>query len=116
MAEQYILTVVNLSKAYNKREVIKNMTLAFFPGAKIGVIGGNGTGKSTLLRILAAVDKDYVGEVRPAPGATCLFALCRYDYGPAGTEPVLMSSAPQTKPSFHRYEDYGRLTFEGPRR
>jgi ATP-binding cassette ChvD family protein len=70
MAEQYILTVVNLSKAYNKREVLKNMTLAFFPGAKIGVIGGNGTGKSTLLRILAGVDKDFVGEVRPAPGVS----------------------------------------------
>jgi ATP-binding cassette ChvD family protein len=73
MAEQYILTVVNLGKAYNKREVFKNMTLAFFPGAKIGVIGGNGTGKSTLLRILAGVDKDFVGEVRPAAGVTIGF-------------------------------------------
>jgi len=70
MAEQYILTVVNLSKAYNKREVLKNMTLAFYPGAKIGVIGGNGTGKSTLLRILAGADKDFVGEVRPAASVT----------------------------------------------
>jgi energy-dependent translational throttle protein EttA len=73
MAEQYILTVVNLSKAYNKREVLKNMTLAFFPGAKIGVIGGNGTGKSTLLRILAGSDKDFVGEVRSAAGVTIGF-------------------------------------------
>jgi ATP-binding cassette ChvD family protein len=70
MPEQYILTVEALSKAYNKREVLKNMTLAFFPGAKIGVIGGNGTGKSTLLRILAGEDKDYLGTVRPAPGIT----------------------------------------------
>jgi hypothetical protein len=53
---------------------------------------------------------------RPAPGATWLFALCRYDYGPEGTQPVLMSSAPLTQPSFHRHEDYGRLTFEGPAR
>ncbi len=73
MPEQYILTVENLSKAYNKREVLKNMTLAFFPGAKIGVIGGNGTGKSTLLRILAGVDTDYLGTVRPAPGITVGF-------------------------------------------
>jgi Carbohydrate family 9 binding domain-like len=51
---------------------------------------------------------------RPAPGASWRFALCRYDYGPEGTEPVLMSSAPLTRPSFHRYEDYGLLTFEGP--
>jgi ATP-binding cassette ChvD family protein len=68
MPEQYILTIERLGKAYNKREVIKNMTLAFFPGAKIGVIGGNGTGKSTLLRIMAGVDKDYLGTVRHANG------------------------------------------------
>jgi hypothetical protein len=49
---------------------------------------------------------------RPKPGDTWLFALCRYDYGPEGTKPVLMSSAPLEQPSFHRYEDYGRLTFE----
>ncbi|HEV3163123.1 MAG TPA: carbohydrate-binding family 9-like protein [Isosphaeraceae bacterium] len=51
---------------------------------------------------------------RPAPGAVWLFTLCRYDYGPEGTQPVLMSASPLTKPSFHRYEDYGRLVFEGP--
>jgi hypothetical protein len=52
---------------------------------------------------------------KPEPGAVWTFALCRYDYGPEGTQPLLMSSAPLRKPSFHRYEDYGRLTFEGPR-
>ena len=50
---------------------------------------------------------------RPVAGTSWRFALCRYDYGPDGTEPVLMSSAPLTKPSFHRYEDYGLLKFEG---
>ena len=50
---------------------------------------------------------------RPNPGDVWRFALCRYDYGPEGTEPSLMSSAPLTQPSFHRYEDYGRLRFEG---
>jgi sulfate-transporting ATPase len=73
MPEQYILTIERLSKAYNKREVLKNITLAFFPGAKIGVIGSNGTGKSTLLRIMAGVEKDYVGTVRPAPGISIGF-------------------------------------------
>ena len=52
---------------------------------------------------------------RPEPGAVWRFALCRYDYGPEGTAPVLMSSAPLTQANFHRYEDYGRLRFEGPR-
>jgi hypothetical protein len=52
---------------------------------------------------------------KPRSGDSWLFALCRYDYGPVGTKPVLMSSAPLTRPSFHRYEDYGTLRFEGPR-
>jgi hypothetical protein len=52
---------------------------------------------------------------RPRPGDEWRFALCRFDYGPEGTKPVLSSSAPLTLPSFHRYEDYGRLRFEGPR-
>ncbi|HEV3120441.1 MAG TPA: carbohydrate-binding family 9-like protein [Isosphaeraceae bacterium] len=53
---------------------------------------------------------------KPKPGDVWRFALCRYDYGPEGTKPALMSSAPLTMPSFHRYEDYGKLKFEGPSR
>jgi ATP-binding cassette ChvD family protein len=68
MAEQYIFTIENLTKAYAKREVLKNIWLAFFPGAKIGVIGSNGAGKSTLLRIMALQEKDFLGSVRPADG------------------------------------------------
>jgi hypothetical protein len=49
---------------------------------------------------------------RPSAGSVWKFALCRFDYGPKGTEPILMSSAPLTKPNFHQYEDYGRLKFE----
>jgi hypothetical protein len=52
---------------------------------------------------------------KPKPGDEWRFAICRYDYGHVGTKPVLMSSAPLTKPSFHRHEDYGKLRFEGPR-
>jgi len=52
---------------------------------------------------------------KPKPGDSWLFAICRYDYGPQGTEPVQMSSAPLTQLSFHRYEDFGTLRFEGPR-
>lgn len=68
MAEQYIFTIENLSKAYAKREVLKNIWLAFYPGAKIGVIGSNGSGKSTLLRVMALVEKDFIGTARPADG------------------------------------------------
>jgi hypothetical protein len=52
---------------------------------------------------------------KPKPGDEWRFAICRYDYGPQGTRPILMSSAPLTRPSFHRVEDYGKLRFEGAR-
>src|SRR5215471_6132610 len=68
MAEQYIYTIESLTKAYAKREVLKNIWLAFYPGAKIGVIGGNGSGKSTLLKIMAGSETDFVGSARPAAG------------------------------------------------
>src|SRR5438128_1358636 len=68
MGEQYIFTIERLSKAYAKREVLKDIWLAFYPGAKIGVIGGNGAGKSTLLRIMALQDTDFLGSARPAEG------------------------------------------------
>jgi len=51
-----------------KRHILKDISLSFFPGAKIGVLGLNGAGKSTLLKIMAGVDKDYEGEARPMPG------------------------------------------------
>src|ERR1700676_296784 len=68
MSEQYIFTIEGLTKAYGKREVLKNIWLAFYPGAKIGVIGGNGAGKSTLLRVMALVEKDFIGSARAADG------------------------------------------------
>ena len=52
---------------------------------------------------------------KPKPGDSWLFAICRYDYGPQGTQPVQMSSAPLTQLNFHHYEDFGTLRFEGPR-
>lgn len=73
MAEQYIFTIENLSKAYAKREVLKNIWLAFYPGAKIGVIGSNGSGKSTLLRVMALQDKDFIGSARAADGISIGF-------------------------------------------
>ncbi len=68
MAEQYIFTIENLSKAYAKREVLKNIWLAFYPGAKIGVIGSNGAGKSTLMRVMALQETDFIGSARAADG------------------------------------------------
>ncbi|HVK99430.1 MAG TPA: energy-dependent translational throttle protein EttA [Dongiaceae bacterium] len=66
---QYIYTMHRVSKVVPpKREILKDISLSFFPGAKIGVLGLNGSGKSTLLRIMAGVDKEIDGEARPATG------------------------------------------------
>jgi sulfate-transporting ATPase len=70
MSEQYIFTIESLTKAYGKREVLKNIWLAFYPGAKIGVIGSNGAGKSSLMRIMAGDDKDFMGTARLTAGFT----------------------------------------------
>lgn len=68
MAEQYIMTIEGLTRHYDEREVLSNIWLSFYPGAKIGVLGNNGAGKSTLLRIMAGEDTDFMGTVRPAKG------------------------------------------------
>ena len=66
---QYIYTMNGVSKIVPpKRQIIKDISLSFFPGAKIGLLGLNGAGKSTVLRIMAGVDKDFQGEARPQPG------------------------------------------------
>ncbi len=66
---QYVYTMNRVGKIVPpKRFILKNISLSFFPGAKIGVLGLNGSGKSTLLRIMAGVDPDFEGEARPQPG------------------------------------------------
>ncbi|RRJ83592.1 energy-dependent translational throttle protein EttA [Aestuariirhabdus litorea] len=66
---QYVYTMNRVGKIVPpKREILKNISLSFFPGAKIGVLGLNGSGKSTLLRIMAGVDTEIEGEARPQPG------------------------------------------------
>jgi sulfate-transporting ATPase len=66
---QYIYTMIGVSKVVPpNRTIIKDISLSFFPGAKIGLLGLNGAGKSTVLRIMAGVDPDFEGESRPQPG------------------------------------------------
>ncbi|HCO2812217.1 TPA: ABC transporter ATP-binding protein [Escherichia coli] len=65
---QFVYTMHRVGKVVPpKRHILKNISLSFFPGAKIGVLGLNGAGKSTLLRIMAGIDKDIEGEARPQP-------------------------------------------------
>src|SRR5881396_2646837 len=71
MAHQYIFTTHRLSRVHPPdKEVLKDISLSFLPGAKIGVLGPNGAGKSTLLRIMAGVDTEYRGDAQLAPGAS----------------------------------------------
>ncbi|MBA3554983.1 MAG: energy-dependent translational throttle protein EttA, partial [Gemmatimonadales bacterium] len=69
MTGEYIFTMRDLRKVVPpSREILKGIHLSFFPGAKIGVLGANGAGKSSLLRIMAGVDHDFLGDARPLPG------------------------------------------------
>ena len=66
---QYVYTMSSVAKVVPpKRQILRDISLSFFPGAKIGVLGLNGSGKSTLLRIMAGVDTEFEGEARPQPG------------------------------------------------
>ncbi|HVN43024.1 MAG TPA: ATP-binding cassette domain-containing protein, partial [Steroidobacteraceae bacterium] len=66
---QFIFTMNRVGKVVPpKRVILRDISLSFFPGAKIGVLGLNGSGKSTLLRIMAGLDKEFEGEARPQPG------------------------------------------------
>ena len=71
MAKQYIYQIVDLTKKYGQREVLKDIWLAFYPGAKIGVLGDNGAGKSTLLKIMAGLETEFDGEARLSDGFSC---------------------------------------------
>ena len=81
---QYVYTMNRVAKIIPpKRFILKDISLSFYPGAKIGVLGLNGSGKSTLLRIMAGVDKDFEGEARPQPGIRIGFLAQEPDL-PAG--------------------------------
>ena len=70
MGKQYIYTIANLTKKHGPKEVLKEVWLAFYPGAKIGGLGRNGAGKSSLLRIMAGEDTQFDGEARLTDGYT----------------------------------------------
>lgn len=79
MSQQYVYSMLRVSKVVPpQKTIIKDISLSFFPGAKIGLLGLNGAGKSTVLRIMAGVDKEFEGEAVPMGGiksATCRKSL-----------------------------------------
>jgi energy-dependent translational throttle protein EttA len=62
MADQFIYTMLGLNKSYGRNQVLKDINISFFPGAKIGIVGENGSGKSTVLRIMAGIEQEFDGE------------------------------------------------------
>ncbi|KAA0071094.1 energy-dependent translational throttle protein EttA [Rhodanobacter sp. T12-5] len=86
MSSQYIFTMNGVSKTVPpKRQIIKDISLSFFPGAKIGLLGVNGAGKSTVLRIMAGVDTDFQGEARAQPGTKIGYLAQEPDLNPDKT-------------------------------
>ncbi len=84
MAEQYIFTMLGLNKYYGQKQVLKDINLCFYPGAKIGIVGENGSGKSTVLRIMAGMDDEFQGRAELSRG---------YTRGIVEQEPVLPEDA-----------------------
>ncbi|GMW06749.1 MAG: energy-dependent translational throttle protein EttA [Gammaproteobacteria bacterium] len=83
---QYVYTMNRVAKVVPpKRFILRDISLSFFPGAKIGVLGLNGAGKSTLLRIMAGVDQDFEGEARPQPGIRIGYLPQEPELDPAST-------------------------------
>lgn len=83
---QYVFSMHRVSKVVPpKRQIIKDISLSFFPGAKIGLLGLNGAGKSTVLKIMAGVDKDIEGEATPMPGITIGYLSQEPELDPANT-------------------------------
>ncbi len=83
---EFIFTMQEVTKVHPPdKKVLQNITLAFFPGAKIGVIGANGSGKSSLLRIMAGVDTEFLGEAHPHPGTKVGYFAQEPDLGDAKT-------------------------------
>src|SRR5450432_2878300 len=115
MPPQYIFTIENLSKVHGKKEVLKNIWLSFYPGAKIGVLGANGAGKSTLLRIMAGVDKDYLGEAKPLDG-TRIGYLSQEPQLEAGktVQEEVEKAVHATRSLVQRFEEIGHKLGEDP--
>ncbi len=108
MGERYIYNMRNLTKLYGKKEVLKDVYLSFYPGAKIGVLGSNGAGKSTLLRIMAGADKEFMGEAWPEAGASVGF-VPQEPYLPAGTT-VLANVEEAVAPIRKLIDDYNAVS------
>ena len=101
MAHEFIYTTYKLARHYPPdRTVLENISISFYPGAKIGVIGPNGAGKSSLLRIMAGLDDGFVGEARLTPGFTVGFLEpgARSSTRPRTSRATSSTASPRSRP------------------
>ena len=104
---QYIYSMYRVSKVVPpKRTILKDISLSFFPGAKIGVLGLNGSGKSTLLRIMAGVDKEFEGEARALAGTKIGYLPQEPELDPNKTvKEVVEEAVADVKQAFARLDE-----------
>ena len=114
MAPQFIFTMQDVRKVHPpNKEVLKGLWLSFYPGAKIGVLGVNGSGKSSLLRIMAGLDKEHLGEARPADGIRIGFLPQEPQFDPFKTvREEVEAAVHDVRSLLHRYEEIGTLLGE----
>jgi sulfate-transporting ATPase len=104
---EFIFTMQNVTRVHPPdKRVLEDITLAFYPGAKIGVIGTNGSGKSSLLRIMAGVDKEFMGEAKPHPGTRIGYFAQEPDLGSAKTvREAVDEGVAETRALLKEFED-----------
>jgi ATP-binding cassette ChvD family protein len=112
MSRQYIYTIERLTKKHGQRETLKDVWLAFYPGAKIGVLGRNGAGKSTLLRIMAGVDKQFDGEARLTDGFSRGFLSQEPQLSPGTVWDNLQEAIKPRRAQVDRYNEISMLLAE----
>ena len=106
MGPAFIFQVSDLNKKFGQRELLKNINLAFYPGAKIGLLGRNGAGKSTLMKIMAGIDKEFDGEARLAEGYTVGYLEQEPKLDPAKTVfENVMDAVDHSRAVLRRYEE-----------
>jgi energy-dependent translational throttle protein EttA len=106
MGPAFIFQVSGLNKKFGQRELLKNINLAFYPGAKIGLLGRNGAGKSTLMKIMAGIDREYDGETRLADGYTVGYLEQEPRLDPAKTVfENVMDAVASTRAILTRFEE-----------
>jgi ATP-binding cassette ChvD family protein len=102
---QFMFTIQGLSKEKNGNQILKDINLSFYPGAKIGVVGLNGAGKSTLLRIMAGEDTEFGGEAKPLFGASVGYLAQEPELEGKTVKDAIEPAVAKSREVLQRYED-----------